>query len=25
LHLTIFPNGHVHGRCETEGCVDWME
>lgn len=18
-------NGHVHGRCETEGCVSWME
>jgi hypothetical protein len=18
-------NGHVHGQCETEGCVSWME
>lgn len=18
-------NGHVHGKCETEGCVSWME
>lgn len=18
-------NGHVHGRCETEGCLNWME
>lgn len=18
-------NGHVHGRCETDGCVSWME
>ena len=18
-------NGHCHGRCETEGCVSWME
>jgi hypothetical protein len=18
-------NGHVHGRCSTEGCVAWME
>jgi hypothetical protein len=18
-------NGHVHGRCETEGCLAWME
>lgn len=26
LHLSITAhNGHVHGRCETEGCVDWME
>jgi hypothetical protein len=26
LHLTIAAvNGHVHGHCETEGCVSWME
>jgi len=26
LHLSISVyNGHVHGRCETEGCVSWME
>jgi hypothetical protein len=26
LHLSIAAyNGHVHGRCETAGCVDWME
>lgn len=26
LHLSIAAcNGHVHGRCESEGCVDWME
>jgi hypothetical protein len=26
LHLRIYKyNGHVHGRCETEGCVAWME
>ena len=26
LHLAISRrNGHVHGRCETEGCVSWME
>lgn len=26
LHLSISSyNGHVHGRCETEGCVEWME
>lgn len=26
LHLTIAKtNGHVHGRCETPGCVVWME
>lgn len=26
LHLSIAgSNGHVHGRCETEGCVSWME
>ena len=18
-------NGHVHGKCETDGCVSWME
>lgn len=18
-------NGHIHGKCETEGCVQWME
>jgi hypothetical protein len=26
LHLSQSAyNGHVHGRCETPGCVDWME
>ena len=26
LHLSISAyNGHVHGRCETQGCVSWME
>lgn len=26
LHLSISGyNGHVHGRCETSGCVAWME
>lgn len=26
LHLTQSAyNGHVHGRCETSGCVSWME
>lgn len=26
LHLSqLSYNGHVHGRCETPGCVSWME
>ncbi|HLX18407.1 MAG TPA: hypothetical protein VKS24_24730 [Bradyrhizobium sp.] len=26
LHLSISAyNGHIHGKCETEGCVSWME
>lgn len=26
LHLSIArSNGHVHGHCETAGCVSWME
>lgn len=26
LHLSITAyNGHVHGRCETDGCASWME
>lgn len=26
LHLSIAAyNGHVHGQCETGGCVAWME
>lgn len=26
LHLSQSAyNGHVHGKCETEGCVAWME
>ena len=26
LHLSQSSyNGHVHGKCETEGCVAWME
>ena len=26
LHLSQSPgNGHVHGHCETQGCVRWME
>ena len=26
LHLSIAAcNGHVHGKCETDGCAEWME
>lgn len=26
LHYTISSyNGHVHGKCETQGCVSWMQ
>jgi len=26
LHLSQAAyNGHVHGKCETDGCVSWME
>lgn len=26
LHLSISGyNGHIHGKCATEGCVSWME
>lgn len=26
LHLSIAAyNGHIHGRCETDDCVRWME
>jgi hypothetical protein len=26
LHLSQSAhNGHVHGRCETAGCISWME
>lgn len=26
LHLMqARSNGHVHGKCDTEGCVSWME
>lgn len=25
LHLSQSYNGHVHGKCETEDCVSWME
>ena len=26
LHLSQSSyNGHVHGQCETNGCVEWME
>lgn len=26
LHLSIAAsNGHVHARCETQGCASWME
>ena len=26
LHLSIARrNGHVHGKCETQGCAEWME
>ena len=26
LHLSQSSyNGHCHGQCETEGCVQWME
>lgn len=27
LHFSIAGayNGHIHGKCETEGCLSWME
>ncbi|KKN46563.1 hypothetical protein LCGC14_0671570 [marine sediment metagenome] len=26
LHYTVAAlNGHVHGKCETENCLGWME
>ncbi len=26
LHYTVASlNGHVHGKCETENCLSWME
>ena len=25
LHLSQSSNGHVWGKCETDGCVSWME
>jgi len=26
LHYSVASyNGHMHGRCETEGCVAWMQ
>lgn len=25
LHVRHHGNGHVHARCETKGCVAWME
>lgn len=26
LHFRVASiNGHVHGQCETEGCLRWME
>lgn len=25
LHYSRASNGHVHARCETPGCVCWME
>lgn len=26
LHLSQSSyNGHVHGKCETKGCLSWME
>lgn len=26
LHMSITAyNGHVHGQCETRGCLSWME
>jgi hypothetical protein len=26
LHLSIARrNSHIHGKCETPGCVEWME
>ena len=25
LRIMLSPNGHTHGRCDTEGCHVWME
>lgn len=25
LHLSIARNGHIHGMCNTAGCVQWIE
>lgn len=25
LNFGIAPNGHIHAKCNTEGCVAWME
>ena len=25
LHVSMASNGHTIGKCETEGCVEWME
>jgi len=25
LNYHIANNGHVHGKCETGGCLDWMQ
>ena len=25
LHWSMASNGHIHARCDTQGCVAWME
>ena len=25
LNFAISSNGHIHARCDTKGCVIWME
>lgn len=24
LNFSIAPNGHPHGKCQTEGCLQWL-
>jgi hypothetical protein len=25
LHFAQYENGHIHGKCTTEGCMNWGE